>query len=1158
MKKQLSVFLSFLLVLTLLLPIQASAKEDTPFDEYGIKSDVTRTTQQLLDKDGWQTMPKIPNVKLNHEWKINFSGIATADKVQAITIEHNKKLIPLTPPTYNNKEFITVKPVNYFVGEQDYTLKILLVNGKKYKMDFTTEKRNPDTEPNNTYLSGKEIYVDETFKGNLLAGDKKDFYQINVPEDGLLNINIQRLNQNTLSLYLYGKEGENGDLLAYTEGKAVPKLSQELKKGVYYIQVVSHEGTGGYEVTTSFKPRKVDQDKALLAAQKAVKDLPSKVDIMVSHNEAIKAAAALVASAKILGADVEKLEKILTELQEIALVASIESLTMQNSTTFEIRFNRAVDVNAALFNVSDATVSKVSFNQNKTVAKLELNNRLKAGSRYIVSVEGLSDEILTKALTVEPEKVTFIEILSDHAIRETATHVSVNYTVGNQYGEDITDDVDLVPSGSNSAVASKGKVTITVDEGVVDGSKIGLTLTHTDPLDQTKVSTSKTVKVSTEVLIEDIKVLGIYDEASKKFEDPITETTKLGDSDSKLYLLVEAKDQYGSNVGKYVLNTPNTVHINQTNLIPSTAKFEEIIVDGKSVTALRLTGTPKAGQSTVVLTAVKNKKTANYTIIVDEDIRADKVEFGEHEPAYEGEDLVIPISVYDKTEKLIDDADIVNDAIRGIKVTNTKQTGKIEVKKEDGKLVLMIAGSNVKEGKLSLKAEFLSGKNTPELFEVVVGEKAKPTSIKAKEDIVILEMPAGDKSTKSITDILIVEDQHGRIINDKSIRDIKHINDIEFDLSYVASQKPNRAVTFGRNEVIANAVGNEKVRVKLEGIEGTGEVVKFTVTDNNEDGFISYEVEPVGTIYDYKNVFGLPVPDAITKYNKSVEVYGIYSDGGRSHPLDIANYTVVSDHVPLNDYLATRTNVVLNASGFSYRTGSKEIKTNLTVTIGSSGEKHVQNIVIAKEKPKVDKIEASENIINYDIEEKFDFEQLLAHVGMVATDKYGVQVELDGDYRFEFPDGTAISSAMKLSAATGGVKFNNNSTEAVELPLDSSFKAVVSANGVPSSPIVVNVNTNHTPDKNAVVLEAERMKNELEKMSLVTGDNVLIKARELIPGYTVKLNSRSDGSVIAVSGGVTQPAIEEDDAVVDVEFTVTKGAYSKDIIVNLIIKKTPQ
>lgn len=152
MRKIFSVFLSFALIVTLLPPIATSAQENVPFDEYGIKKGVNKEnleglgdeSRSTLSNNDWIDWPYDKLVVLNKEWRITFSGIATANKIDAIVIEEND--IPLSVNVeYTNprSDIVKVKAIENFKENQKYVLKIFLTNGKKYKMDFTTIKENP-------------------------------------------------------------------------------------------------------------------------------------------------------------------------------------------------------------------------------------------------------------------------------------------------------------------------------------------------------------------------------------------------------------------------------------------------------------------------------------------------------------------------------------------------------------------------------------------------------------------------------------------------------------------------------------------------------------------------------------------------------------------------------------------------------------------------------------------------------------------------------------------------------------------------------------------------------------------------------------------------------------------------------------------------------
>lgn len=1153
MRQFLSVLLSLLLVVTLLPPLQAAANEGVPFDEFGIRNAVDETYTELLAVENWVTFPTKLEVSLNKEWVINFSGIATAGKIEAISIERNGQLIPLKV-NFDNSKIAKVKPNNNLLGGRNYILKILLANGKKYKMDFTTAKRIVDIETNDSYLQAKELYIDEIIQGGLSATDKTDFYKIKVAADGLVDITFKGLDTNKLSLYVYDQEGTDGDLLAYKVDQATARLVQELKAGTYYIQVT---GNGKYEATTSVTPSFIDVTKALQVAQNAVYALPAPMDVKASHTEAIRAASILVARTKSLGADVESLEAIIAQLQKVILPLEIASIRVLNTTTLEVTFNKAVDTSVALFKVDASPVKKVAFNANKKVAKVELTSKIAAGD-YTLSIEGVAEGKLTKTIKADDEKVASITILSDVATLIAGNQVSVGYKVENQYGEDMTKSANLATTVSIAglAVAEKGVVKIP-SAGANEGDLITLTLTNT----ATGITAERIVTVSMKAAVFDIAIKELRCVSGNKLMETTDFTT------DTFYLVVEAKDQHGNIIeDEDILNIPNAIRLVQTDvsIIQFESEFEEI--NGQTV--LKLKGTPKFGESTVTLTARDNK--ASYLVKVAEGQRVDEVTLGEPSTKIAGEDLFIPITVFDKDRKQIIDQKVIDSPVGGVKFTASIPDTIVLDPITNNFSGIKFDKSHVVAGNLTIKAEYGAKKSVTKT--IIVQPKAIPTTWVEKAGSTIIKdiNMKVNKAAQSIgLDNIQIFDQYGKIMDNPFAN-----GNQGYSLVVTDANPSGGAISVVGNTVTPIAVGTEKVFIKIKDsnnkdVSGNEKEITFTVTDGTN--YISYEVEPIGIVYD-EVAAGRTNNDI---YNKAVKVYGINPDKTKE-PL---KHGAIADG---GDFIVSAVNKTLNKdledgilhfdteiSGYIYD-GVNEINPEVTVTINSTGEKHTQKITMSKETPFVKELQIKKKgtnvpiqTISYDAKTnlEFDFAKLLSIADIVAKDQYGVSVLATNSNELKFPDGTPIQSKLKFKDASAGFKTSANGETMTELPANSSFNAIVYVDGVEANPIKVNVTNGYTPATNEAQLDVDNKaakitRNELEKSPLVTNDNVLTKAKQLVgTGYTVTIESSSNLGAIAHNGIVTQPDLTG--TLVTVLFKVSKNGFFQEVTVDLFVNRAP-
>lgn len=1177
--------------------MQASANEDLPFDEYGVRVNSSEANQQLLADEEWVNFDNQTDVALDKVWKINFSAIATPNKIKAITIEHKDKPIKVIV-NYNSSKIVTVKPDKRFIGSQNYTLKILLTNGKKYKMDFVTTKA--DKEPNNTYKQASILYVDETIQGDLLVNslDKTDFYKINVPRDGQLNVNIRRLDTaNTVSLYLYGVEGNDGDLLAYAENKTSALIFRELKAGDYYIQV---SGSGRYEIKTSFAAKTVKVEDALQSAQDAVFALPAPMDVTAEHNDAIRTALTLIATAKAVGADpvaLEKIEAIVAELQKI--VQPIEmTVSVLNSTTFEVRFNRAVDGSVAQFEVTkkgDAAITKptVTFNANKTVAKVEMPSKLNIGLvniEYTLGVTGLDSGILATKVSVKPETVASIEIPGNYANRTTLKEATIDYKVKNQYGEDITGTTTIQPVAKASMTAldatvdkvdvtSNGKVTITTTDAQ-EGDSVTLTLAHGE------ISVTKIVKITAQASVEGIKILGVYNAKDEKLKE--TTNLDINDPKEKFYLLIEAKDQYDKLVTDLsILNTPNVLRLDHTN--PTIVKFAAItgIVEVKDKNGapkgigLPLTGTPKLGESVVTLTAIASGKKASHKVTVAESTRTDGINLIVPTRIPEGEDILITIEAKDKAEipNLITDPDIIKSAVSGIKfivtptipytIETNDPTSPISPTNPTG-IWMKFDKSNVKKGSFTIKAE--SSTKKVDTKTITVEGKAVPWTWDWNKNLtapiqteIEVKKPA-DHLSQEISKFVQVFDQYGKLV----VKPFE-VENSSYSLVVTDENPAGGAVEVKAGVVTTRAIGTEKVTIAIlkdgKPVANSLKPVTFKVT--NGSGFVSYKVEDIGTVYD-EFATGKEGIGSDGAYSKKVKVMGI-TENGSIRPF--TGYTVEFDVT--GAYTANNDLNITEDVSKQLHYQSNTTKIRMTVMINSTKETYIQDVIVSKEPPKVESLQLWEKgkklplqSLSYDPvsgsgKEAFNFTKLREEADIVAIDQYGVKVVLDKDGNLEFPDGTEIDSVLKFTTSSDGLIFTQNGTKdaaVTELPSGASFNTVLSAGTKSSNTVIVTVvGIGHTLVADAAKAELVKETAKIIKGKLGTlenGSNIIAQAQVLVgDGYTVTINSSSNPSVVNIDGKVMQQAEPKK---VTVVFTVTKGKYSVNTApLNLDVDRAP-
>ncbi|WP_431029129.1 S-layer homology domain-containing protein [Lysinibacillus sp. LZ02] len=655
--------------------------------------------------------------------------------------------------------------------------------------------------------------------------------------------------------------------------------------------------------------------------------------------------------AKFLYQSIEVIES--TDKEQTTELAGVEAV---GAKKIAVTFKEAVDTTKAKFEVKKGTVtsniSEITWNEDKTVATIELTNKLTAGD-YVVAVSGLTEEALTKTIVAADEKVAKIDILSDKAVVSVdGTSATVGYTVSNQYGEDLTNNTSLTVTASGVAVnaspdtaAVKGNVTFKTATGAKEGDLAVVTLIHTG----TGVAASQTVTLSAKSAVTEIAVTGVYNKDGKT----LTETTDL--SKDFFYLVVEGKDQYGKEVSTDLLNGLILNNTNKT-IVDVASSFETLTIDGKEKTVLKLTGTPKSGETTVMLISTANGKSTSYTVKVEEAQRADTLKFEVPALAVANEKLFVPVTVFDKDGKEITDLEVINNATRGISVTGATNTIK---KNADGVIGVEIAAGNVTEGYLTLVG--LSSTAKSEIANVEIKAAAKPTVIRglAKE---VSKVLTGNKTINAAD--VVVEDQYGRAMTSETTP-LTLAADENAASGYRIAVADNAANTVLGNagttsyiyastgaELVKGTNGTEKVEFKLQqkvngawtDLSNSAQEVTFEVTDGTE--YVSYEVKEIGSLLDEA---GAKLSENAS-YTKDVVVYGVLPSGNKvalgtdAYSVDVPKFVTYTDG---------KVNVTSADSSEVNYGEATSVEANVVVTVNATGEQFTQKVTVSKAAPTV-------------------------------------------------------------------------------------------------------------------------------------------------------------------------------------------------------------
>ncbi|WP_100401528.1 hypothetical protein [Bacillus sp. FJAT-42315] len=641
------------------------------------------------------------------------------------------------------------------------------------------------------------------------------------------------------------------------------------------------------------------------------------------------------------------------------------------------------------------------------------------------------------------------------------TQATVSYQVKNQYGEDITKTTALT-TNSAAVSAANGVATVSLTNEKV-GDKLPITLIHVE----SAKSATKVVTLSAAATVSDVEIKGIYNKDGKA----LNEDSKVADG---YYLLVDLKDQYGnaltntSAASGLIVAESNPTVVGLEGTAPAVT-LTQLTIDGKKQLAVKLDAISKAGESQVTLISKTSGKSAAYKVNVAETTRADVVQLSAPALAVANEDVYIPASVLDKEGKAITDPKVLNNDTKGV----TLNLGAEFVTKDEALFVKVPKAQVATKGVYSLLAQ--SATNKVATLTINVKEEAEATVIRGLKSTVSSTIKAGASKTIDASD-LVVEDQYGRVIDSADVKAsltggkkivVKKADVNAPEITIDAANITDAATA----EITAgSANGTETLQFVLN--DGSKDIVSSTaevtvrVTDGSE--YASYEVKPVGTVYDEKGA-GATTTDA-TVYNKEVEVYGVLADGSKVKLVAGNDYAVSSTNATLKADVST--DGVINADGdvYQYATDAKTITLPLTVTINATGEKLNQEVTFSKVAPKVEKVnvvaDGKADDKTATALEKFDFNattafaitDFLTNADVVVTDQYGAKVNLNATGN-AFADGTGIANpTLTFTKVSGNVTFAGNGTAAATVTTkeeNSVFNTTVSVSAVDATPVKV-------------------------------------------------------------------------------------------------------
>ncbi|MBO7748030.1 S-layer homology domain-containing protein [Paenibacillus sp. MWE-103] len=717
------------------------------------------------------------------------------------------------------------------------------------------------------------------------------------------------------------------------------------------------------------------------------------------------------------------------QAQELAITAKVAGVKK-----IEVQLNKAVDASKVTFEVKNATggavnVSKTTFAADNKSATLEFPSNLLTGD-LTITAKGAEKEVSAK-VTVEAEKVTKIEFLSDKAVfnRTDARIVTTTVKVSNQYGEDIT----AAKAGSLTVTSAAGVPTL-ASNGVLtlDNTKANIAFVKDQKFTVSAVDagtgtfTSTTLTVSDRAQVAELTIDKLYNADGN--------TLAVGSDASTFYLEVTAKDQYGNKITDPTIFKQDTLIQSFNPTVVDVSKTANVVtydanLDG-GVLKIQLGGTPAAGTAKVNIISVTSGKSASFDVNVKDAVKVDTLSLSAPAVAVAGSDIEIPFSAVDQFGVAVTTASAINNS--GAILSKASSAGTLafvqDYVKKTPKLVL--SGVTAK-GPVTIT--IISG--TGKVFNlnlsvvdsavatVVTGTKDLATQL-AKSAVVALD-----------TDNVVVKDQYGR-----DFTPTWGTANGNYRLSVTSSDSSKVAYDAAKQTLTAAAKGSSVITVALQkNVEGTwtdvqGSAYTYTSKVVEQADLASYESPDVTSILN---------GDGTGAHDVQVTVNGVLADGSK---VAVPNSYFTVDGITSGLNVDVDTNK-LHANLTADQLKDGDVTGVYVVTIiGSNQQPITKNIKVSKAASAADKLELqstddatkeSDSVLSA-AKAKVDTAaevQTLVAAATKTTDQYGVVIP------------TAFSKVYITSVANNHVIDAADATKSTVVAGDTFSVTALTSNG---------------------------------------------------------------------------------------------------------------
>lgn len=603
---------------------------------------------------------------------------------------------------------------------------------------------------------------------------------------------------------------------------------------------------------------------------------------------------------------------------------------------------------------------------------------------YKVAVDG--KEATFKGEASKVTKVT----AGDNAIADKTTSLPattsgtaiVNYTVENQFGEDITKTTNVTVSSSRfkSVNQVKGEIELNVVANDREGDLVPVVII----CENTNISLSKNVKLSAKSAISEISINGLYNKEGKTYSE---DTAKTDD----FYLLVDMKDQYGTQItsANFTDDLLLTVGGGLTGLdkvITKDSKTEKITVNGVDYFGIKLDRSVEAkkvsaGTATVLLVSKATGKSGQANITVADGVKVAKFSASPTGLVLADAENVFEFTAVDTYGNAVENptADLfAEDGVpAGFTFRKNAKTGKTE----------LIYDATGKKTGLQV-VTFITATREVATVQFNIQGEAKPTTIVGIKDI-----STGVVSGKSInftTKNIKFEDQYGQ----------EYTGDVEGTFTYTTD---GTVFTGSNGNYTAVKSGDQKLTITYKENDVTSEYT-VTLSSRSLDDLKSFKAEAENKVYLEKVANSVDVA-------KTLKVTGTSSDG-------------TSITLPKDAYSATvngvnAASVSGSALGFTSDNKKETRDANVVVVIkdraGSSASATVQ---VSNETPVATKVELADTTT---IKKGTAFDIDAAFAAITVKDQYGTEMTKENSnvrVKFSgFKDNDVVTSNNTSSAS---------------------------------------------------------------------------------------------------------------------------------------------